>query len=67
MKYILTLGETGVRVGDCRDGSSVRFLLVALRAARAVDAAVARGTKRGFETVHKKYVYNISSPILFRE
>lgn len=56
----LTLLETGefeVRLGDClcACGSS-RFLFVALRAARAADAAVGRGVRRGAGVSGKKNI-----------
>lgn len=42
-----TLGQAGVRVGDSLWEGSDKFLLVALRAARAAEAAVGLGNNRG--------------------
>lgn len=43
----LTLEPPEFRDGDCLGLGIVKFLLVALRAARAADAAVGLGTNRG--------------------
>lgn len=41
------LGEVEVRVTDSLELADTKLRLVAMRAARAADAAVARGTSRG--------------------
>lgn len=62
--YVFKLTFDGARGEFARDGETlceigtVRFRLVALRAARAADAAVCRGIKRGVATSVFKYSYH---------